>query len=180
MILTLFSLFLLRLSDQLGLQVVSIDRAISTGEAAMLHISDHNHKPLFLGILSSSFLRRFQRLRDPVDLEKATPIMNEAVDGTLAAAPEREPHLTLLCGMCAIRLCQLDQSTDLNESIAMLEEAAESFSGDVSSRIRALTLLHLGNTIDLKRLIAAGEKAVALSPIGDPMLPGLLVTLGPW
>ncbi|KAJ1303690.1 hypothetical protein OPQ81_008115 [Rhizoctonia solani] len=155
--------------------------------ALFLIPSDNPVLPSLLYNLGAFHGKRFQRLRNAEDCDKAIEYGSLA----LALAPEGHPDLSgILSNLGAShgeRFQCLNELSDLEKAIENNYLAIKSTPNDHPDLSRQLANLgtshmhrfqRLGELGDLEKAIGYLSRALALTPDGHPILPGLLANLG--
>jgi hypothetical protein len=140
-----------------------------------------------LNNLGSSFLRRFEHSKDPVDIDKAFSAHKQAVHLTPDGHAEEPCHLNSLGSsfMCRFE-CSRDP-IDIDRAVSVHEQAVHLTPDGHINKSRRLNNLgssflvrfnHSGDLVDIDKSISACEQAVYLTPDGHADKPCRLSNLG--
>ena len=138
---------------------------------------DHPDKAGRGNNLGISLLRRFERLRELSDLDKAITALQAAVDATLDDHPDKAARLSNLGLSLGTRFWHRGVPTDLDKAIAVQQHAVNLTTDDQPDKPTCLT--NLGNSLlsrferlskpdDLNLAMATLQHAVDLTPDNHP------------
>ncbi|KAJ7449100.1 TPR-like protein [Mycena galericulata] len=150
-------------------------------------VRDRPGHATYLADLGTSLLRRFERLKSPLDINQSIMMLETVIALTPDGHQDKPSRLNTLGESLLSRFEQLDDLDDLNQSVLRFEAAvALTPDGhpDKPSRLNDLvrSLLprfqRLDDLEDLNQSILRCEAAVALTPDGHPYKPSRLNILG--
>ena len=136
---------------------------------------------------AGAFLRRYQRLGELGDLERAIGHLEEAVAGTPPGSPDLPGWLNNLGAGLSARYGRTGELADLQRAVRAYQEAVAAtptgspdLPGWLNNLGTGLSARYgrTGELGDLEGAIRAYEEAVAGTPPGSPDLPGYLNNLG--
>ena len=136
---------------------------------------------------AGAFLRRYQRLGELGDLERAIGHLEEAVAGTPPGSPDLPGWLNNLGAGLSARYGRTGELADLQRAVRAYQEAVAAtptgspdLPGWLNNLGTGLSARYgrTGELGDLEGAIRAYEKAVARTPPGSPDLPSRLNNLG--
>ncbi|OJJ69545.1 hypothetical protein ASPBRDRAFT_130524 [Aspergillus brasiliensis CBS 101740] len=168
-------------------EVCDINLAIDTMEPVLQEMAPGTDRAASFNNMGDMLSKRFQRLGDMNDLNRAIGLNRQAIEETPADHPKRSSFLNNLGIWLGLRFQRTGQMTDINEAVDVAEAAVRAILPDHSERHyclgnlgRQLSLRYedTGSLPDLNRSIQVTSLAVEALPLQHPVRARWLNNLG--